>query len=186
MTRRIVFAVTTITLLMSGCAQKKVATVTDAPSVDPTAYGTGNGTTVYQNVDPYGNGTGTYGNSQYESNHAYAGESVKNLYFDVDQYTITPEKLVVVSNNANVLKNDVAQGATIKLEGHCDASGTDEYNFALGLRRAKATKDALVIKGIAAEKINLVSMGESSPECSTSTSSVCYAKNRRVEFKVVH
>lgn len=186
MTRRIVLAVTTMTLLMSGCAQKKVATLTDTPSVDPSSYGTGNGTTVYQNVDPYGNGNGTYGNGQYESNNAYRGESVKKLYFDVDQYTITPEKLVVVSNNANVLKKDIAKGAKIKLEGHCDASGTDEYNFALGLRRAKATKDALVIKGIDAEKISLVSMGESSPECSTNTSSACYSKNRRVEFKVVH
>lgn len=191
MTKRIVFALTTITLLMSGCAQKKVATVTDVPNVDPSAYGTGMGTgtgisVTPQNVDPYGSGNYGTNNATYDNNNAYAGGSIENLYFDVDQYHITSEKLSVVSNNANILKSNVAKGARVKLEGHCDASGTDEYNFALGLRRAKAAKDALIMKGINAGSISLVSMGESSPECSTSASSECYSKNRRVEFKVVH
>lgn len=184
MTKRIVLA-TTMALLMSGCAQKTVSTEADGSGV---AFGAGDGTTIYQNVDPHGNGVyGTNGNANgaYGNSGAYASGGVENIYFDVDQYNITPEKLAIVSNNANMLRNDVSQGAKLKLEGHCDATGTDEYNYALGLRRAKAAKDALVMKGINAGSISLVSMGESSPECTSSTSSECYAKNRRVEFKVV-
>lgn len=186
MTKRIVLAVITMALLMSGCAQKIVSTEAAAGAANGVYGRMDDGTTIYQNVDPHGNGT--YGNAigTYSNNSSvYAGEGVQNVYFDVDQYIITPEKLAIVSNNANLLRNDVAQGAKLKLEGHCDATGTDEYNYALGLRRAKAAKDALVMKGINPGSINLVSMGESSPECTTSTSSECYAKNRRVEFKVV-
>jgi peptidoglycan-associated lipoprotein len=73
----------------------------------------------------------------------------------------------------------------VKIEGHCDAAGSDEYNYALGLRRAKATKDALTANGISSNNITLVSMGESAPECAMNSSADCYAKNRRVEFKVM-
>lgn len=93
--------------------------------------------------------------------------------------------MAIVSSNARVLKNDVTSGAKLKLEGHCDASGTDEYNYALGLRRAKAAKDSMVGNGINSENISLVTMGESSPECVDGSSSSCYSKNRRVEFKVI-
>jgi len=188
MIRNIVLAII-MALFVSGCAQKTVSTGVDTTGAD-TVYGSGDGTTVYQNVDPnangvYGMGT-TGGTGTYDNNTEYAnGGGVQNVYFDVDQYTITPEKLAIISNNASLLRNDVAQGAKLKIEGHCDATGSDEYNYALGLRRAKAAKDALVMQGIKAKSISLVSMGESSPECTTSTSRECYAKNRRVEFKVV-
>lgn len=175
-----------LTLIMSGCAKKTVS----ADTATDVAYGAAeDGTTLYQNVDPYGNsGNGAYGVSgnNYDGNNPYAnGGGISNIYFDVDQYTITPDKLSIISNNASLLKNNVAQGSRIKIEGNCDATGSDEYNYALGLRRANAAKDALVMQGIDANSISLVSMGESAPECTTSTSSDCYAKNRRVEFKVI-
>ena len=161
----------------------------------------------YDNVDPYGNGNyGGNGNGGYAngngngSNGRYADGSkgygnggngyangaggVQNVYFGVDQYSITSEKLSTVSNNANILRNDVSNGSKLKIEGHCDASGSDEYNYALGLRRAKAAKDAMISNGIKSDDISLMSMGESSPDCVSSTSADCYAKNRRVEFKV--
>ena len=72
----------------------------------------------------------------------------------------------------------------MKIEGHCDATGSDEYNYALGLRRAKAAKDAMISNGINSNSISLVSMGESSPDCTSSSSADCYSKNRRAEFRV--
>ena len=217
-TRKILLAATTITLLMTGCAQKKNLNATSG-QFDTTASGqyddgttTGTYTTVtegyedntghYDNVDPYGNGN--YGNSTngYGNNGGYADGSkgygngsngygngagtggVENVYFDVDQYAITSEKLATVSNNANILRNDVSNGAKLKIEGHCDASGSDEYNYALGLRRAKAAKDAMISNGIKSDDISLMSMGESSPDCTSSSSADCYSKNRRAEFKV--
>lgn len=170
MKKQLLLATTTLTLIMTGCAQKKLNTT------ENTAGNTG--ANLSQNVDPLaGQGSGIYGNS----GGIYGDSGVQNIYFDVDQYSITSEKLGQVSHNANLLRNS----GKIKIEGHCDASGSDEYNYALGLKRAKATKDAMVANGIPPSKVTLVSMGESSPECATSTSAECYSKNRRVEFKVM-
>lgn len=162
---------------MTGCSQKKLNTTTGATATG--ADVNGNGVNTYNNVDPMGQGQGTgiYGNE----NGLYGDAGVQNIYFDVNQYNITSEKLGQVSHNANLLRNS----GRIKIEGHCDASGSDEYNYALGLKRAKATKDALSANGISANNITLVSMGESAPDCATSSSAECYSKNRRVEFKVM-
>ena len=190
MKKKIVLAVTVATLMMTGCAQKKLNT-TDSTS----GVATANGASVYQNVDPmvgqqgngvYGNQNGTYGNQNgtYGNgvNGMYGNSSgVQNIYFGVDQYNISSDKIGKVSQNANLLRNS----GKVKIEGHCDASGSDEYNYALGLRRAKATKDALIANGVSANNVTLVSMGESAPECTTNSSADCYSKNRRVEFKVM-
>ncbi len=186
MNKETLLAMATFTLIMTGCAQKKINTV-DTSSLAPA----GGDTEVYQNVDPYGDGNGQYGNGKYgngqygEDSGYYGNSGLQNIYFGIDQYNITPDMLGVVSHNATLLKSKVSSGQKIKIEGHCDASGTDEYNYALGLRRAKAAKDALQANGINGRSVTLVSMGESSPECTTSTSAECYAKNRRVEFKVI-
>jgi len=214
-TRKILLAAATITLLMTGCAQKKNLNTTSSGQFDdgsstPLDGTNGTYTTVtegyaddtghYDNVDPYGNGdygsNGTYsnngsngyGNGNGINSGGYADGSkgygngaggVQNVYFDVDQYAITSEKLSTISNNANLLR-----GENIKIEGHCDATGSDEYNYALGLRRAKAAKDAMVSNGINADSISLMSMGESSPACTSSSSADCYSQNRRAEFRV--
>ncbi|CAA6804337.1 MAG: Unknown protein [uncultured Sulfurovum sp.] len=190
MKKQILF-VATITLLMTGCAQKKLNT-TDGNVVDMNGIVPGtNGTNLYENVDPMGQGNGIYGqengmmsgqDSIYgQENGMYGDSGVQNIYFAVNQYNITSEKLGQISHNATLLRNS----GKVKIEGHCDASGSDEYNYALGLRRAKATKDALISNGISSNNLVLVSMGESSPECVMSSSADCYAKNRRVEFKVM-
>ena len=195
MKRRIVVITATAILLMTGCAQKKTISP-DGINNSTTGYNsntngstiTGDGSTVYQNVDPYGNGNngeGNYGNNGYNQNASNGSSAIQNIYFNVDEYSITADKLPIISSNANLLKSDISKGAKLKLEGHCDSAGTDEYNYALGLRRAKSAKDALVMKGISSESIALVSMGESSPECGSGSSSGCYSKNRRVEFKIV-
>ena len=200
--RKEIILIASITLAMTGCAQKKLNTTVDTSAIDTSVVTSGpNGTNTgaYANVDPIGQGmgqgsgiygqdgiygqNGTYGqNGSYSENNGYGNSGVSNIYFDVNQYHITADKLSEISHNSTLLRNS---NGKIKIEGHCDASGTDEYNYALGLRRAKATKDAMVANGIAANKMTLVSMGESSPECETSSSSECYAKNRRVEFKVM-
>ena len=182
MKKKILLTATVMTLMMTGCAQKKLNTVDNTTAVP----GGTDGTEVYQNVDPYGSGNGQYGNGQYGADgDAYANGGVQNIYFGVDQYNITPDQLGTVAQDAKILKSTTSTGAKVKIEGHCDATGTDEYNYALGLRRAKAAKDALQSNGVNPHQILLVSMGESSPECTTNTSAECYAKNRRVEFKVI-
>jgi peptidoglycan-associated lipoprotein len=71
----------------------------------------------------------------------------------------------------------------VLIEGHCDERGTNEYNLALGERRAKATMNYLVSQGIQANRITIISYGEERPVCNEKTDS-CYAKNRRAHFLV--
>jgi peptidoglycan-associated lipoprotein len=202
MKKNILLLITMASFMMNGCADKKSITTEGQDGTNAGIYG--NGTEVYgnnantdsygygssNNVDPYGSGNygnnnGTYNDGTFgASNGTYAGSGIENIYFAVDQYDITSDKIPIIYSNANALRSKVNAGEKLKVEGHCDASGSDEYNYALGLRRAKAAKDALVNKGLKADNILMISMGESSPECLESTSASCYAKNRRVEFKL--
>jgi peptidoglycan-associated lipoprotein len=83
-----------------------------------------------------------------------------------------------IMDNITLLK-----GKTFKLEGNCDEFGSDEYNLALGLKRANNVKSMLVENGISADTVSLVSLGEGNPSCVEKTEE-CYAKNRRVDFKL--
>jgi peptidoglycan-associated lipoprotein len=184
MKKRLIITVSSILLIM-GCAQKEVSTVgVEDKGIDYSAIDSNNNGTQYENVDLYDRESG--GGYSYNSGYNEgANGGIKNIYFATDQYHITSDKLHIIRNNAKILSPAVNSGSRVKIEGHCDATGTDEYNYALGLRRAKATKDATVSAGIRPSSITVVSMGESSPECTAGYSSACYAKNRRVEFKVI-
>src|SRR5262249_19791587 len=69
----------------------------------------------------------------------------------------------------------------IMIEGHCDSRGTNEYNLALGERRATATRDYLVSLGVPVARINIVSKGEEQPFCTEETEA-CWQQNRRGHF----
>ena len=108
MKKRILLAITTVTLLTTGCADKKITTIEpDINGVNSGVYG-GDGTQTYansgdlygngvgNNVDPYGSGnygnSGTYTDGAYgNENGSYAGGGVSNIYFNVDQYIITAD-----------------------------------------------------------------------------------------------
>ena len=69
----------------------------------------------------------------------------------------------------------------VLIEGHCDERGTNEYNLALGERRAKATMNYLVSQGVQAARITIISYGEERPLCTEKTEA-CWARNRRAHF----
>lgn len=111
---------------------------------------------------------------------------LESLHFAFDKYNITDEMREVATSN--YVKIDEASQAyadlKIKLEGNCDEWGSDEYNYALGLKRAKAAKDALVADGVDAKKIVMVSFGESNPVC-TQKNTACWKMNRRVDYRLL-
>ncbi len=110
-------------------------------------------------------------------------KSLPTIYFDFDKFNITAqaqEKIVAAAK----LGNNGAKAYSVKLEGNCDEWGSDEYNFALGLKRTEAVKKALVAEGIDETRISMVSYGESNPVCSEKTKE-CWAQNRRVNFKLL-
>jgi peptidoglycan-associated lipoprotein len=105
------------------------------------------------------------------------------VYFDFDKFNIRADMQDRVTNSATVA-NAGASAFTVKLEGNCDEWGSDEYNFALGLKRASTVKKALVAEGVNESRITMVSYGESNPVCNDKTKD-CWANNRRVEFKLL-
>jgi len=110
-------------------------------------------------------------------------KELKTIYFDFDKFNIRADMQANLSADASVV-NTQAKNFFVKLEGNCDEWGSDEYNFALGLKRAETVKKALTAEGVDASRISMVSFGESSPVCTDKTKE-CWAKNRRVEFKLL-
>lgn len=105
------------------------------------------------------------------------------IYFDFDKFNIRNDMQGNLSTDATIAKNQ-AKDFSIKLEGNCDEWGSDEYNFALGLKRSNTVKKALVAEGVDESRITMVSFGESNPVCNDKTKE-CWAKNRRVDFKLL-
>lgn len=105
------------------------------------------------------------------------------VYFDFDKFNIRQDMKERVSTDAAIAKNEASK-YMIKLEGNCDEWGSDEYNFALGLKRSNEVKKALVAEGVDSARITMVSFGESNPVCNDKTKE-CWAQNRRVEFKLL-
>ena len=106
----------------------------------------------------------------------------KDIYFDFDRYDVRQDAKTVLQTIASwLLKNTSAK---VLVEGHCDDRGTNEYNLALGDRRAKAVRDYIVALGIGSGRIETISYGEEKPVCSQQTEE-CWTKNRRAHFVVL-
>jgi peptidoglycan-associated lipoprotein len=104
-----------------------------------------------------------------------------DVHFVFDQSTIRDEDRAVLQRNADYLRRWTS--VRVSVEGHADARGTNEYNLALGDRRANAVKTYLVGLGIAGDRLTVVSKGEESPLCTEMTED-CYARNRRGHFVI--
>ncbi|MBI5188452.1 MAG: peptidoglycan-associated lipoprotein Pal [Nitrospirae bacterium] len=106
----------------------------------------------------------------------------EDIHFDFDKYDIRPDAKPALQTTASwLLKNTSAK---ILIEGHCDERGTNEYNLALGDRRAKAARDYLTALGVTSGRIEMISYGEERPLCKEQTED-CWAKNRRAHFVVL-
>lgn len=110
-----------------------------------------------------------------------AAKGLERIHFDFDQHVLTPAAKGVLVSNAGLLR--AAPGINILIEGHCDERGSDEYNLALGERRAMATKSYLISLGVAADRMSVISYGEEMPINAASTKEA-WAQNRRANFKV--
>jgi peptidoglycan-associated lipoprotein len=103
------------------------------------------------------------------------------VHFDYDQADLRPEDKATLDAKIPILQAN--PGVTIRISGHTDERGSDEYNLALGQRRAAAAKAYLVQHGIADSRIETISYGEERPVAQGSDEGA-YAQNRRAEFEI--
>jgi peptidoglycan-associated lipoprotein len=103
------------------------------------------------------------------------------VYFDYDKYDLKPESRETLKKHADWLAKNPDK--KVMVEGNCDERGTNEYNMALGQRRAESAAKYLKSLGVSPKRISTVSYGEDRPVCKESNEA-CWAKNRRAEFVV--
>jgi peptidoglycan-associated lipoprotein len=109
------------------------------------------------------------------------GVLMEMINFDFDRSNIREGDAAVLDRKIAVLQANA--GLTITITGHCDERGSDEYNLALGNRRALAAREYLVNRGISADRITTASRGEEQPMDPASTEDA-WARNRRDEFAI--
>jgi peptidoglycan-associated lipoprotein len=104
------------------------------------------------------------------------------IHFDFDKYFIRDDAKPVLEENAQWMKK--FKTVKILIEGHCDERGTEEYNLALGEKRAKATQDYLSSLGISTDRMEIISYGKSQP-LDPGHNEVAWQKNRRAQFTII-
>lgn len=120
--------------------------------------------------------------SQEMSAEEKAQQVFQDVLFDYDRYDIRGEARPILDAVASFLNDE--KDLNIALEGHCDERGTNEYNLALGEKRAKATKDYLVSLGTSPDRITIVTYGEEKQICTDQTET-CWQQNRRAHFVIL-
>ena len=108
---------------------------------------------------------------------------MKVIYFDYDRYNIRPDQLDRVEHNLQFLRDN--PNIKVFVTGHCDERGTIEYNFNLGMKRARSVRDYLVGHGIAPDRIAPGSKGKEEP-VALGHNEQAWAKNRRCEFQRIY
>lgn len=111
-----------------------------------------------------------------------AKSALRDVLFDYDKYNIRANARPVLDEVAAFLNKN--KGMNIAIEGHCDERGTNEYNLALGEKRAKSTKDYLISLGVSPTRMIVITYGEEKPVCIDQNES-CWQKNRRAHFVIV-
>ena len=115
-----------------------------------------------------------------------AEEEVRNMlsaavHFELDQSDLSAENRALLDRKATILAKN--RGLRIRVEGNADDRGSDEYNLALGMRRAAETKRYLIQKGVSEAQLETISNGEERPVCQDEGEG-CWSRNRRAEFTI--
>jgi len=106
---------------------------------------------------------------------------LRDIHFEFDRYEIRTDDAVVLDANAELMKANPSW--QVLIEGHADQRGTTDYNLALSDRRARASMNYLVSRGVRANRVNVISYGKERPVCKDASED-CWSKNRRAHFLV--
>ena len=158
--------------------------------------GQGNNSSGSFKSNPFGNSNSSGGNSGSSGGNSGSSESgiqesrvrsfevstgLKDIHFKFDKYDLDSDSKRILQENAEFLKSN--QDLHVEIQGHSDERGTNNYNIALGERRAQSTKKYLVSQGVDSSNVNVISYGEEKPFC-FSSNETCWFQNRRAHFMV--
>ncbi len=159
----------------------------------------GTGCALFGGDDEEGNGSGSNGEFSQggeggldgDPSFGGRGEGVEGIrvaeletvYFDYDQATIRGDQRPTLRANAEAAASR-NEWRTVVVEGYCDERGSEEYNLALGERRANSVKQYMIDAGVASTRVDTVSFGESKPAVQGHDESA-FQWNRRAEFRVI-
>jgi len=185
-------------LLSSGCSKKTVVPPDGASAESGMSGGTNinypsadgsyseDGLAAPESMDSNGD---AYGNlsvnneqnqtEEYKREHGRSSVVFSPVYFDFDQAGISAEMRPVITANATYMKDNLS--TVIVIEGNCDERGTNEYNLALGERRAINVKEYMVNLGVDPMRVRTVSYGEERPLFSAQND-LDWSQNRRADF----
>ena len=167
---RIVMMIVLVALLSVGCAKKATEDVATEPS-SSSSQGTDSKMTETPVVE-----------ADVKETASATVADLTRVHFDFDSYVLSGEARATLKQNAMILK--AAPMLKVKIEGHCDERGSDDYNLALGEQRAQATMDYMRSLGVSGSQMGTVSMGEMAP-LDPSSNEAAWSRNRRAEFKAM-
>ena len=160
-----VLCLSLVAVSMAGC-KKKDKPVDSATDGGATAGSEGSGTDGLPNVDL--------------EKLLFEGDArLKPVYFDYDSSSLSSEAIATLQSNAERIKE--VPNVIIQVAGNCDERGTQEYNLALGERRAQSVREHLRQLGISGDRVITISYGEENPAV-TGSSESAWSQNRRAEF----
>jgi peptidoglycan-associated lipoprotein len=178
--RTALVALLTVVPLVVGCAKTPSTTAADGSA--PAPGGAMDGTRVVGSGGAGGRGGSSQGMAvRPDPKEFVVMKDLRDIRFDFDRYEIRPEDAEALDANADLLKSH--PDWLVLIEGHADQRGTTDYNVALSDRRAKASMNYLVSRGVRANRITMIGYGEERPVCKE-TSEQCWSQNRRAHFMV--
>ena len=159
---------------LQSCAKKKnVSTPADAGASGSTANAGSSMNGGFDSSDL----------SSFTADNVLDNINLINIYFDFDQSTLKDRDRAFLKVLNEALKMDKNKTVSLKIQGHTDERGSNEYNLALGERRARAVYDYLTNLGTSKKRLDVVSFGEERP-ADTGSNETAWAKNRRAAFEM--
>ncbi len=166
--------------VLAGCAMTPNATSDSASAPAPGGSMSGSAAGGGAAGSAAG-GSGLQGAARPNPKEFTAKTDLRDIRFEFDSYEIRSEDAQVLDQNADLMKAN--PGWLVLIEGHADQRGTPDYNLALSERRARASMNYLVSRGVRANRISVISYGKERPMCSDATED-CWSQNRRAHFAV--
>ncbi|SKA66473.1 peptidoglycan-associated lipoprotein Pal [Desulfobaculum bizertense] len=162
-------------MALTGCAKNQMST-------EPGTQAGENAAVATDSQNSNGLSEQDLADQQRQAMAAAEQEITQNrIYFGFDKFDLDAEAKDVLKTKAEALK--AHSEWKMLIEGHCDNRGTEEYNLALGERRARAAYEFLVMLGVPSSNLKIVSFGEERPAVDADNEAA-WAKNRRDEFKL--